>query len=163
MNKFNSTGSVSNLKTGGRPRTVRTEETRELVADAVASNANSSVRSLSRQLEISKSSLHRVMRQDLKLFPYKIQITHALFPNDFERRVEFARSFMSLCETDSFIHNLMMSDESHFRLNGCVNKQNCRIWATENPKLTRAIPAHSPKTTVWCGMTSTKILGPYFF
>ena len=28
-----------------------------------------------------------------------------------------------------------MSDEAHFHLGGYVEKQNCRIWASENPKM----------------------------
>ncbi|GFS65200.1 hypothetical protein TNCV_2450651 [Trichonephila clavipes] len=28
---------------------------------------------------------------------------------------------------------LFGSDEAHFWLNGCVNKQNCRIWSEANP------------------------------
>ena len=28
-----------------------------------------------------------------------------------------------------------MSDEAHFHLGGNVNKQNCRIWGSENPNM----------------------------
>ena len=30
---------------------------------------------------------------------------------------------------------IIMSDEAHFHLRGYVNKQNCRIWRSENPKM----------------------------
>ena len=30
---------------------------------------------------------------------------------------------------------IIFSDEAHFDLGGYVNKQNCRIWGTENPIL----------------------------
>ncbi|GFW74902.1 uncharacterized protein TNCV_2677701 [Trichonephila clavipes] len=39
----------------------------------------------------------------------------------------------------------------------------CRIWDTENPRTFQEIPLHSPKVTVWCGLTATFILGPFFF
>ena len=29
-------------------------------------------------------------------------------------------------------NNIIFSDEAHFDLGGYVNKQNCRIWGTEN-------------------------------
>ena len=34
-----------------------------------------------------------------------------------------------------FHRKIIMSDEAHFHLGGYVNKQNCRIWGSENPKL----------------------------
>jgi hypothetical protein len=57
----------------------------------------------------------------------------------------------------------MMSDEAHFHLDGSVNKQNCRYWAAENPRQLHQRPLHSPKVTVWCGVTKFGIVGPYFF
>ena len=38
--------------------------------------------------------------------------------------------------------------EAQFDLGGYVNKQNYRIWGTENP---HEKPTHSKRVTVWCG------------
>ena len=48
---------------------------------------------------------------------------------------------------------IIFLDEAHFDLGGYVNKHNCRIWGTENPK----------RVTVWCGFWSRSIIGPFFF
>ena len=56
-----------------------------------------------------------------------------------------------------------MSDEAHFYLQGFVNKQNCRIWARENPETVEERPAHGVRVTVWCGVTIRGIAGPFFF
>ena len=57
-----------------------------------------------------------------------------------------------------------MSAEAHFPLSGYVNKQNCRYWSAENPKISHELSLHSQKiTTVWCDMTGEKIIGAYFF
>ena len=56
-----------------------------------------------------------------------------------------------------------MSDEAHFTLNGTVNKQNCRIYATENPEKIQEVPLHDEKVTVWCGVSSKTVIGPFFF
>ena len=56
-----------------------------------------------------------------------------------------------------------MSDEAHFHLNGFVNKQNCRFWAKENPRAVHQSELHPVKCTVWCAITSNKIIEPYFF
>ena len=42
--------------------------------------------------------------------------------------------FLEKCEDDIFWSHLLMSEEAHLYLDGFVNKQNCRIWATENPQ-----------------------------
>ena len=38
-----------------------------------------------------------------------------------------------LTEDAEFGKKFSFSDEAHFELGGHINKQNCRIWGTENP------------------------------
>ena len=54
---------------------------------------------------------------------------------------------------------IIMSDEAHFHLGRYVNKQNCRIWGSENPKK----PLYLQRVTVWCSFWAGGIIGPYFF
>ncbi|UYV73778.1 hypothetical protein LAZ67_11000900 [Cordylochernes scorpioides] len=54
-------------------------------------------------------------------------------------------------------------DEAYFSLNREVNIQNSRIWATEIPRIFTEMPLHQPRVTVWCGFTSSFIIGPFFF
>ena len=56
-----------------------------------------------------------------------------------------------------------MSDEIHFHLGGYVNKQNCRIWGSENPKMIIDKPLYPQRVTVCCGFCAGGIIGPYFF
>jgi len=44
-------------------------------------------------------------------------------------------------------------------MSGFVNKQNCRLWGTENPQQIER-QMHPERVTVWCGFWSG---GPYFF
>ena len=57
---------------------------------------------------------------------------------------------------------IIFSDEAHFDLSEYVNKQNCRIWGTENPHAYIENPTHPKRVTVWCGFWSTDIIGPFF-
>ena len=50
--------------------------------------------------------------------------------------------------------------KSSFYLGGYVNKQNCRIWSTENPRAYIEKPMHPKRVTVWCGFWSWGIIGP---
>jgi hypothetical protein len=44
-----------------------------------------------------------------------------------------------------------------------VNKQNYRYWTPENAQERHQHPLHSDKLTVWCGIASFGVLGPYIF
>uniref|UniRef100_A0A6P7EY70 Uncharacterized protein LOC114324347 n=1 Tax=Diabrotica virgifera virgifera TaxID=50390 RepID=A0A6P7EY70_DIAVI len=57
----------------------------------------------------------------------------------------------------------LFSDEDRFWLNEDVNKQNAHIWIDEQPKEVQALPLHSEKTTVWCGLWASGIVGSYIF
>ena len=57
----------------------------------------------------------------------------------------------------------MFSVEAHFDLGGFLNKQNYRIWGTENPHAYIEKTAQTKRFTVWCGFWSRGIIGPFFF
>ena len=60
-------------------------------------------------------------------------------------------------------NKIIFSDGAHFDLGGYVNKQNCRIWATENPHAYIEKPTHPKRVTVWCRFWSRGIIGPFLF
>ena len=61
------------------------------------------------------------------------------------------------------IKKIIFSDVPHFDLGGYINKQNCSIWATENPHAYIEMSTHPKRVTVWCGFWSRGITGPIFF
>ena len=58
---------------------------------------------------------------------------------------------------------ITFSDEVHFDLGGYVNKQNCRIWGTENRCAYIEKTTQPKRHTVWCGFWSRDIIGLFFF
>lgn len=161
---FRERGSVADKPRIEFPKCVRTPTNIQLVHEAIDMNPTQSLRRLSHQLNISYGSTQRIVRRDLKLYPYRIQLVQSLSPADIAQRLAFATWFQQKVDNDaSFTEHLFMSDEAHFHLSGHVNKQNCRFWSTENPRLLHEIPLHSQKVTVWCAVSMHHIVGPYFF
>ncbi|GFW45009.1 uncharacterized protein TNCV_4513231 [Trichonephila clavipes] len=81
--------------------------------------------------------------------------------NNAFRFVEWAQNEIAV--VPDFHKRILFSDEAHFWLNGCVNKQNCRIWSEANPQVYVETPLHPEKLTVWCALWAGEIIGPYFF
>ena len=49
------------------------------------------------------------------------------------------------------------------RIDGGVNRHNCRLWASEKPDWIITTSLHSPRTTVWAAIWQGGIIGPFFF
>ncbi|CAH1114353.1 unnamed protein product, partial [Psylliodes chrysocephalus] len=148
--------SVRNRLGTGRPHTARTSENIERVRESVEESAETSTRRRSAQLGLSRRSLQRILAT-LHMFPYKIQLVQEIKPTDYQQRLDYAIALQRKArENRDFIDNIIMSDEAHFHLNGFVNKQNIRIWATENPRVVYQRELHPLKCTVWCGVSSER-------
>ena len=69
--------------------------------------------------------------------PHKVQLVQELKPIDHSMRLLIAKwAFDQLQKMPTLPKKkkkIIFSDESHFDLGGYVNKQNYRIWGTENP------------------------------
>ncbi|GFX00273.1 uncharacterized protein TNCV_297621 [Trichonephila clavipes] len=57
-----------------------------------------------------------------------------------------------------FHKRILFSNEAHFRLNGYVNKQNCRIWSEANPQVYVETPLYPEKLTIWYAIWAGGIL-----
>ncbi|GFU43241.1 hypothetical protein TNCV_1566901 [Trichonephila clavipes] len=66
------------------------------------------------------------------------------------RFVEWAQNEIAV--VPDFHKRILFSDEAHFRLNGYINKPNCRIWSEANPQVYVETPLHPEKLTVWCAL-----------
>ena len=58
---------------------------------------------------------------------------------------------------------IIFSDGAHFDIGRYVNKQNCRIWVTENPHAYIEKLTHTKRVTVCCGFWSRCIIGSILF
>lgn len=162
--RLEETGTTRDAARRGRPRSSRSAENIAAVAEDVMEAPSTSTRRRATQMGISRRSLQRILVQDLKMFPYKVQTVHQLLAADRQSRLTYAQAILNHHqEEDDFSSKIIMSDEAHFHLSGYVNKQNLRFWGTENPRVTHEEPLHPLKVTVWCAVFAGGVIGPFFF
>ena len=165
LDKFRETGSVQNKNKGhsGRPRSARTDPNIDNVREHLARSPRKSTRRLSQETDLSRTSIMRIMHQDLHMFPYKIQIVQAQTATNKAERLAFCQSISRRIEDHPNIMDLIFfSDEAHFHLSGHVNKQNLRFWAQAQPHEHVLRPLSVEKVTVWCAIGRNGIIGPYW-
>jgi hypothetical protein len=106
-------------------RPVLTENNINLVNDFVKNSKDFiSVRDIERGTGIKRQSVHNILTQELKLFPYKVLIGQKLSPNSEVKRKKFSEIMLEKIESDPrYLDNIWFTDESHFHLDGYVNKQ----------------------------------------
>ena len=95
VSKFESTGCVIDIQRSGRPRTSRNDDNQELLINRVSENPRTSTRRLSLELQLSRSSVQRLLR-DSGLKPYRPHLVQGLSEDDFDRRVECCEELLQL-------------------------------------------------------------------
>ena len=132
LNKFWETESVHDKNKGqsGRPRSARTDPNINNVRQHLAMSPRKSTRLLSQETDRSKTSVKRIMHQDLHRFPYKIQILQARTAASKAERLAFCQSTSPrIGDHPYFLDLIFFRDEAHFHLSRHVNKQNTRYLA----------------------------------
>ncbi|KAH0811545.1 hypothetical protein GEV33_011246 [Tenebrio molitor] len=103
---------------GGTPRNVRTVEHEEAVLNVFEEDGTRSIRTVSREMGLSKSSVQRVPA-DNRRHPYHYTGVQHLLPEDYPIRREFYLWLINQNDAPHFLSRILFSDESLF----------CRILA----------------------------------
>jgi len=153
---------VLDKERSGRPRT--SEENIDRVSQAFTRSPRKSIRTAARELQLPRSTVHKVLHKNLRLYAYTLQLLQAFEPNDKPKRREFAEEMLGrISEDEAFLKRVCFSDEATFHVSGKLHRHNVRIWGSEHPHETRELYRASPKVNVWCGIMFDRIIGPFFF
>lgn len=164
VSNFVEHGTVGDRRHAVHQRPRRSNELVDAVRESVAENPHVSYRHRAQHFGVSGTTMRRILKDDLHLFPYKVQLTQRILPTDRPRRLEYGQTVARMVDAEpDFWKQILMTDEAHFTLSGAVNKQNCRIWGTENPHEIHETPLHDQKVTAWAGVCAKTIIGPFFF
>ncbi|XP_054744546.1 uncharacterized protein LOC129248965 [Anastrepha obliqua] len=164
VTKFRTKFTLLDIKPATRLRRVRTEGNIAAVSASVNDDHQLSIHRRSQQLGLCYSTTWKILRMDLGVKPFKIQLVQELKPNDLPQRRIFGEwALGKLAENPHFYRKIVLSDEAHFRINWYVNKQYCQFWSEDQPEELQELPMYPDKVTVWCGLWAGGIIRLYFF
>ena len=165
LKKWKQEGSVKDLHRGnsGRKKSARTDENKEKIQSLVSSDCQISIRKIAAASNMKRTSVHNILKKDLGLKSYKPQVSQELMEGDDVKRLAFCNKIEQMMQEGLNPGDIIFSDESHVYLKSSPNKQNTRSWGLSKPEKRTSVPLHSAKVTVWCGLNSTKVIGPFFF
>ncbi|KAJ8940238.1 hypothetical protein NQ318_016694, partial [Aromia moschata] len=141
-----------NRRNAGRPRQARTILVEEEILERVDENPETSVRLLERQVRVSKSTINRVLTEQL------IQ----LLPHDLAARLQLSQIIQQYRADDMDFHKkILFTDESCFTRRGITNLHNEHVYADENPHAIRAKSSQREfSINVWMAFINNSLIGP---
>ncbi|GFY07998.1 DUF4817 domain-containing protein [Trichonephila clavipes] len=128
--KFQRTVRVTDDLVGnvGRKQTAVTPQNVETVSGIIQQNPMASVRRTASEAGLKRSSMQKILRKSLHMFPFKIQTHHSVPERAVQQRDDFANQMLTMIDSEGFdVGCIWFTDEAHFHLNGFVNKQNWRF------------------------------------
>ncbi|XP_026479502.1 uncharacterized protein LOC113385894 [Ctenocephalides felis] len=113
---------------------------------------------MAEELNTSDRSIRRILKNDLKVKPYKIQKAHYLTSKQQQVRLQRAKELLRLAESGKF-PNIVFSDEKIFIIKQFAHSQNDRVYLTErsDKNLSHRLATrrqHQPQIMVWAPVTA---------
>ena len=143
MDKFYETGSLHDKLRPGRPSLVvnrKDEVSQSVQLTGSGDYQATSVRRISAACSVPSTFVHRILRQELRMWPYKISLQQHLEDADVDKRLQFSQWIR---ENAAYVPNILWSDECNFSLDGTINRHNCRIWCAVYPHAIQTTSLHS--------------------
>ena len=160
INRFSETGSFKDRVRCGRPRSVRTEKVKKAVAARVRRNPKRSIRKMSAEMKISRSSLDRVVKEELMLSSFKRRKVHHLNASIRKKRVDRSRVLKTRYANRTH-ENVLFTDEKIFTIEEATNSQNDRILARPSSDIFEDLRFvdrnhHPTSVMVWAGVSRNR-------
>lgn len=150
--KWNHHNTIENRHKGnsGRKRTARSDENIEVISEIIQNDPHLSIPKMSSISGITKYGVWTILKNDLKLHPYKRSEIIKLSEEDKQRRLNFCDDFERVLE--AVLEDIWWTDEAHFQESGYTNNQNFRHYSADNPHYAVEKGSYPPKTTFWCAI-----------
>lgn len=137
------------------------EENLNGVLSSLFQQPGGSLRRCAEEMQLSYGTTQTIARHVLKLYPYRLCLAQKLSDHDKFVRIEAGRRLLDVITPEK---KIVFSDECTFYTDGHVNRWNCVIWDYERPENFIAERSQSARSlTVWAGISTDNVFGPYFF
>lgn len=144
----------------GRNRSRISEDVRAAVLEQFRLNPNLSTRLCAVRFGLNHQDIHEILKDEgLKPFHFT-KVQHLTGPNDYRRRLVFARSFLEQQRLiPDYLGLILWSDECSFTPEGMFNHKNFVTWTDLNPHLVAHVRTQYQWTiNVWAGIIGNKLV-----
>ena len=121
-------GTIDSVNPRGCSRTIRTKAAIQKIKRRLNRRKSLFSRKLARELDISRSSVRGILKNDLELQVYKMQKEPLLTNEHKEKRMKFANWIRTNFRKENTM-KIRFSDKKMFDIDGVYNSHNDRIWA----------------------------------
>jgi transposase len=138
LKKLRSTGTTARKPGSGRRRSVRTDENVAVVNDLVLSQEDApkthrTIRQIARETDVHRSTVHRIIHQDLKLKCLKKRRAQELTSANRESRLIRAKKLLRQFPAPA-VDFIFFTDEKVFTVAPPINPQNDRVYVLDKTK-----------------------------
>ena len=159
VHRYLDTGSVSDRKRSGRPRTVRTPAMLKALTARIRRSPRRSQKKLALQIMVSKETIRKALREDLGVKAFKRGTCHMLTIPQKKMRVLKCRALIKRYAGQRY-RKILFTDEKIFTTEEKFNAQNDRIYAKSKSDIPiasrKSKRSHHPGSVmVWIGVSWT--------
>lgn len=145
------------------PRNENQEQRETAVCSLAEVNFPCNSTAIAAELDIAPRTVRNILKRN-KYRCYKLRTTQEIFPEDCEKRMLFCKDMIERSNQDNtFIANILFTDESSFSLHGRHNPSVTVAYSRENRHISVPIRTQYPqKVNVWADILNNHIIGPFF-
>nr|BAG15923.1 transposase [Bombyx mandarina]BAG15924.1 transposase [Bombyx mandarina]BAG15925.1 transposase [Bombyx mandarina] len=157
IKRYNEDSSVDDRSRSGRPRSVRTPAVIKAVKARIQRNPKRKQKLLAPQMGLSRTTVKKVLNEDLGLRAYRRKTGHRLNARLMDLRLKRCRALLKRYAGKKN-REILFSDEKFFTVEESYNKQNDKVYAHSSEEASNRIPriqrGHFPSSLmVWLGVS----------
>ena len=167
VKRFRETGSCAPRIRSTSEKPIRTKELIKKVRERLRRNPSRSARKLAKDTSVSVSTMQRLLKDDLHVYPYKFTKRQLLSNATKKKRLDRAKVLIKRLVVGTR-PQVLWTDEKLFTVQAIHNHQNYRIWIPNKDMVPvercSSFRRQKPSSVmVWAGVTSTGLKTPLIF